>query len=91
MERRYEHDCDACIFLGHHEDYDLHICLIPAPLPSFTCIARYGDEGHEYLSWRGPSAAVSTMEPIREAYRFARLKNALTDEHLTRTWQAISK
>jgi hypothetical protein len=43
-ETRYLHDCEECVFLGVHEQYDLYFC---AANP--TVIARYGTEG-DYLS-----------------------------------------
>ena len=51
----YEHDgCSGCISLGNLRDgdvwYDLYYCPqngVP------TVIARYGNEGHEYMSGMG--------------------------------------
>lgn len=54
---RYEHDCDACVYLGEYappscqERYkvavlDLYFC----PGGDATVIARYGSEGGEYSS-----------------------------------------
>jgi hypothetical protein len=45
---RYEHDCNACTFLGQYEDYDLYFCLRGGNRP--TVIYRYGDEGSQYSS-----------------------------------------
>ena len=43
---QFQHDCDHCHFLGHHEGHDLYVCQSAHP----TVIARYGDDGSEYLS-----------------------------------------
>jgi hypothetical protein len=45
MERRFEHDCESCLFLGQYKEYDLYICLGT----NHTPIARYGEKG-DYLS-----------------------------------------
>ena len=47
---RYVHDYDYCTNLGHFEEYDLYFCLEPGCYP--TLIARYGNDGPEYLSAR---------------------------------------
>ena len=44
---RYKHDCEACVPLGEHDYADLYYCDqhgIP------TLIARYSDEGYDYIS-----------------------------------------
>lgn len=58
----FKHDCDRCIFLGNlnnsdfhatpprKEYYDLYFCKKGG---MSTVIARYGDEGHKYLSGLG--------------------------------------
>lgn len=38
------HDCEECVFLGTHENYDLYYCSANP-----TVIARYGSEG-DYIS-----------------------------------------
>lgn len=43
---RHQHDCDKCISLGEHNEYDLYYCE-QGGLP--TVIARFGPEG-EYKS-----------------------------------------
>jgi hypothetical protein len=63
-KKHYEHDgCKGCIFLGNlREDliwYDLYYCP-QNDVP--TVIARYGNEGHEYMS-----GILSTMNPLRVA------------------------
>lgn len=44
---RYAHDCTACVSLGALGDYDLYRCS-QSGLP--TVVARFGDDGPEYLS-----------------------------------------
>jgi len=41
--------CDHCTFLGHYREHDLYHCAQPS-LGLATIIARYGDDGPEYLS-----------------------------------------
>lgn len=47
VKQRYRHDCDTCIFLGYHEQYDLYVCVHPGGLRfrDATVIARYGNFG----------------------------------------------
>ena len=52
FERQWKHDCDNCKFLGMFKDYDLYFCNQGGNIP--TVIARYGNEGHEYLSGISP-------------------------------------
>jgi hypothetical protein len=49
MKPKYQHDCDACTFLGQDSTgkYDLYYCPQGGILP--TVIARYGD-GDNYYS-----------------------------------------
>jgi hypothetical protein len=52
MEKRmskpiFLHDCEQCVSLGHHNQHDLYYCdQLSVP----TVLARYGNEGYEYLS-----------------------------------------
>lgn len=46
MEKRFKHDCDICVFLGQFNEYDLYFC----DAGFATVIARYGDDGPEYMS-----------------------------------------
>jgi hypothetical protein len=50
-EPRYDHDCDACVYLGQYEQYDLYYC--PGE-PTIVC--RYSSDGPDYRS--GLDAAV---------------------------------
>lgn len=44
---RYVHDCEACTPLDRIGEYDVYIC----PQSGWpTVVARYGDDGPEYLS-----------------------------------------
>ena len=51
MKPIYLHDCTVCRFLGdflHNElYYDLYVCRDSIGI---LCLARYGDDGCEYLS-----------------------------------------
>jgi hypothetical protein len=49
MEKRYQHDCDQCVFLGQWNEYDLYFCGEQGDVFT-TVIARYGNEGCEYSS-----------------------------------------
>jgi hypothetical protein len=42
---RYDHDCEACTFLGQYNQYDLYYCHSEP-----TVIARYANEGAAYTS-----------------------------------------
>ena len=44
----FEHDCDACIFLGHYEGHDLWFC--PREVAGYTVIARWSSDGPDYRS-----------------------------------------
>lgn len=46
----YEHDCDACIFLGIEDEYDMYICQPRAEMPIANILARFGTHG-EYSSF----------------------------------------
>lgn len=51
---KWKHDCDKCRFLGQtiggRHISDLYVCDTSGPDMSPTLIARYGDDGPEYLS-----------------------------------------
>lgn len=51
---RYTHDCEACVFLGTHAQYDLYYCEANP-----TVIARYGTDG-DYNS----GLACASTDPI---------------------------
>jgi len=72
MNKFFNHDCDECTYLGSldnypdihsdHKNWDLYFCK-QCGLAD-TVIARYGDEGHSYVS--GIDFAVTVM-PLAEA------------------------
>lgn len=45
---RFIHDCDKCKPLGMMGDFDLYYCDQTGNVP--TVIARFGDDGPEYIS-----------------------------------------
>lgn len=65
MKPKYQHDCDNCVFLGQHSEYDLYYC----PQGGHpTVIARYGNKGEEYTS--GLSFA-EKIEPLKIAKKLS--------------------
>ena len=50
---KYKHDCMRCHFLGQtiggQRIHDLYVCA-PNPERSPTLVARFGDDGPDYLS-----------------------------------------
>ena len=44
---KYEHDCDACVFVGGLGKWDVYVC------PDNSVIGRYGNEPHENASGAG--------------------------------------
>lgn len=60
LAARYQHDCSRCLYLGQFEEYDLYYC--EQVIGGQTVLARYGNEGSEYLS-----GIHSTLEPLQEA------------------------
>jgi hypothetical protein len=70
---RYVHDCDSCIFLGRHEQYDLYFADHGGGLADYepfasTVIARYSSDGPGYISGLG---FVGKIDAITEAERRA--------------------
>lgn len=76
---QFEHDCYKCVFLGRYtakgddgfdrasKEYDLYVCDT-STLP--TVIARYGNDGPEYLSGiPGVPSSPPLMEAARRAIR----------------------
>jgi hypothetical protein len=65
VEPTYEHDCDACFFLGRSVGYmDLYYCdHMDRHMP--TIIARYGNDGPEYKSGL-PIAITGTDRDLTE-------------------------
>ena len=48
MNRRFDHDCESCTFLGQWKEYDLYFCTQGGSMP--TVIARFSSEGQDYTS-----------------------------------------
>ena len=48
--QRFEHDCDACVFIGHYAGHDIYRCPQGGIVP--TIVARFGDDGPDYHSGR---------------------------------------
>jgi hypothetical protein len=46
MKPKFVHDCEACKFLGHHDEHDMYYCEGGHP----TVVARYGSDGPDYTS-----------------------------------------
>jgi len=44
----YQHHCEVCVFLGHYRAHDLYFCPQYELRP--TILARYGNDGPEYIS-----------------------------------------
>lgn len=68
----FRHDCDKCTFLGRHAGHDLYFCPQGGLVP--TVIARFGDDGPDYVS--GLPLADAIPE-IAEAKRRAKEKGLL--------------
>lgn len=45
---RHKHDCERCVYLGQHDEYDLYYCEQNAG--SATLVARWSDDGPDYVS-----------------------------------------
>ena len=48
-EKRYEHDCEECIYVGQYREYDLYVHPVNDEYSRGSFVARYGKES-EYLS-----------------------------------------
>lgn len=77
MEPSFVHDCEVCTFLGCHKaekgTFDLYYC----GQAYLTVIARYGDNGPDYLS-AGPvplDGSDLSSPILAEAQKRAREKN----------------
>jgi hypothetical protein len=46
----YNHDCEACTYLGHKQMHDLYYCDQGGGSNMSTVIARHGDRGEDYIS-----------------------------------------
>lgn len=75
--KRYTHDCDACKFLGQHAEYDIYWCVNPRYRNLDSVLARYSDDGPDYISMHPPEAFADKeyYSRARDWYKFA-LKQA---------------
>ncbi len=69
MRPRYQHDCNACIFLGQYKEFDLYFCYHPESDIDTTLICRYSSEGSEYCS--GLTFALNKPEARNRHYQEA--------------------
>lgn len=46
MKPQFRHDCSGCVFVGQLGRYDIYF----HPYEPYTIVARYSDDGPEYLS-----------------------------------------
>jgi hypothetical protein len=80
----FRHDCSSCTYLGLYYldpdddtsariDYDLYFCPVQA-IGGSTVIARFGDDGRDYLSGL---AIADNVPALREAKRRARERGLL--------------
>ena len=60
----FKHDCDACVYCGRHEGYDLYYCPEEKEV-----ILRHGDAGAEYRSYALDLVARLEKAFFRDAYR----------------------
>jgi hypothetical protein len=65
-DRKYKHDCQACLFLGSYEECDLYFCN-QAGCGVSTVIARFGNGGHEYMSGLNVARNVRFPRPMQES------------------------
>lgn len=63
MAPKFTHDCDRCIFLGQDAEHDFYFC--PSPSEMHTVIARYGNDGPEYLS------GLEVARQVRRSFEFS--------------------
>jgi hypothetical protein len=71
---RYEHDCNACVYLGKHKEFDLYFCDTAFP----TIIARFSSDGPDYASGMDFRDHIS---PLGEAFKRACEKGFLKKEN----------
>ena len=72
MKPVFQHDCDLCKFLGHHNGHDMYFCLQGRNSP--TVLARYGNDGPDYTSGLELAAHVG---PLRVAKVMAEVSGYL--------------
>ncbi len=76
----FQHDCNGCVFLGHHDHCDLYFCNTNGSKDGLhaTVIARFGDDGYQYSS--GLIFGYRNTSPLNEACKRAIDKGLLTKE-----------
>lgn len=74
MSVRYVHDCDDCLSLGTWNEFDLYVCI-----KGDTYVARYGNDGWEYLSGKIFAGLVPAITAAHKAAGKANI--ALTVVH----------
>lgn len=67
----FVHDCERCTFLGHERRHDLYFCTQGGIAK--TIIARYGDDGPEYMSGLG----LVDLEPVLMVAKQLAIKRGL--------------
>jgi len=72
--KRYEHDCDACIFLDRWKEYDLYICIADDKLLNF--VARHSSNGPDYTS--GLNVAIEQYNAVLNGGMLLPLGMAIT-------------
>jgi hypothetical protein len=65
LPAQFKHDCDLCRFIGRYDKYDFYWCKSKECIGSV--IARYGDNGHEYMSC--PADIIKTMNTAFQVQR----------------------
>lgn len=73
----FEHDCETCVFLGHHDGHDLYY---HPSMTMDTLIARYGDDGPDY---RSGIVFAKVDGHIREAGRRAVAAGLISEARIT--------
>lgn len=48
LNRKWQHDCKQCTFVGHISGLDLYFCREPEGYIEY--VARYGNHGEQYYS-----------------------------------------
>lgn len=70
---RYAHNCNQCVFLGFHNEYDLYYCPQDGDIP--TVLARFGNESEEYQSGFGMA-----LPALTEAERIAKDRGMIKEK-----------
>ena len=88
MRPRFEHDCEACVFLGASLTHDFYFCRGNVKKPveeTATVIARFGSDGPDYASGLEIALAVENKDPeypLVRALQLARKQGLLPQEML---------